>query len=313
MECWIEAFSRLEVGAVVAERYELLGFLGTGESFAAAYRAQDLQTGRAVALKLPPCREELEASKQRFLEDARRLADFSHEGVVKLLDFGLWGARRQPYLVMELLEGEDLSVLIRAGGLKPSRAIQLIQQALEALSSLHAAGIAHRMLKPSHLLRVHAGQPGERLKLVDFSLMDLEDGMRRLVMYIPSNFICRYFDPWCADARYLGPRGDVYLLGLVFVELITGRSAVKKLSDGSFVLELLRGEIYLPEPLLDCGLEPVFQGALSSSLEERFPDAGAFLEALVAVDTSQIDSLDLSAPPRRLWGSGSSGHGAPRG
>lgn len=157
----LEPSTRLPAGVVVAERYEVLGFLGAGGGFMPTYRALDRETATHVALKLPVIHPEICVLREQYLEEAQRLAVFEHEHVAKLLDFGLWGVAQQPYVVMELCEGEDFRVFLQGEALAPSRAVRLVRQALEGLSSLHAAGLAHQTLRPSQLRCLRAGQPDE--------------------------------------------------------------------------------------------------------------------------------------------------------
>jgi len=217
------------------QRYRLLGELGRG-AMGIVYRALDLASGEEVALKFPTIdRPEVAA---RCLEAARGLADLSHPNVVGVLDSGIDAGR--PYVVMELVQGTSLlSVLEKSGRLEVGHAVALTCQVLEGLAAAHVCGVTHRDVKPENVLVVD----GTQARLVDFGLAFMVRGNRisgsgRLVG-TPAYMAPEYVQGSAPDAR-----ADVYSVGVMLFELLTGR--VPFLSENP--MEVLTLHVVQPAP-----------------------------------------------------------------
>jgi serine/threonine protein kinase len=154
------------VGRKLGGRYRLDSILGTG-GMATVYRAQDLRLERPVAVKVLSAELAADASfAKRFDREARALAALSHPAVVSVFDVG--EEEGEPWLVMELVEGETLAERIeRSGGIDPTEAIPILISVVQGLGALHAAGFVHRDVKPQNVLLSAAG--GARL--ADFGLV----------------------------------------------------------------------------------------------------------------------------------------------
>jgi serine/threonine-protein kinase len=160
----------------IVDRYELRGTLGSG-GMSTVFAGRDLLLDRAVAIKLLPSdKRQNERASQRLRREARAMARITHSGVVQVFDYG-HDARWGPYIVMERLVGEDLSVhLHERAPLESSVALGLAEQFCAALQAAHAAGVVHRDLKPSNLF-VSDGPAGAalRIKVLDFGVAKLDD------------------------------------------------------------------------------------------------------------------------------------------
>ena len=199
----------------IGGRYRLGDAIGRG-GMSTVYRAHDEQLDRPVALKrLRPELDEQQGFATRFAGEARRAAAISHPNVVALYDVGVEDA---PYIVMELVEGGDLAALLRRGGrLEPERAARLAADAAAGLQAAHDAGVIHRDVKPGNILL----GPDGRAMVTDFGIARAtgEDTMTRTGAVLGS---VDYFSPEQTRGERAGPRSDIYALGVVLYELLTG-------------------------------------------------------------------------------------------
>src|SRR6185312_11096578 len=146
--------------------YRLVARLGKG-AMGEVWRAVDERLGRAVALKLLPVARSTERKMQaRLLREAQAASALNHPGIVTVHDVGSWHG--QIFMVMELVDGEPLSELVRRG-VPPTEALRLVADAAEALAAAHARDILHRDIKSDNLMRTHDG----RIKVLDFGLAKL--------------------------------------------------------------------------------------------------------------------------------------------
>lgn len=219
--------SRIAVGGRIG-RYTLADKLGAG-SFGVVFRAHDTVLDRMVAIKvLNPAHQYNADVLRRFLQEALASARVVHPGIVTVHDFGTVETARSEtaYIVMELLQGESLSERVLRSGQQPiGAAVEIIRQVASALDTAHRAGVLHRDLKSENIYLVPdpATQSGERVKVLDFGLAKLgasQHTAANTVFGTP-----RYMSPeQCRSATAIDERGDIYSLGCVFFELITGRT-----------------------------------------------------------------------------------------
>ncbi len=197
---------------IVADRYELIDEVGRG-GMATVWRARDRRLQRIVALKLP--RPELldDVMIRRVEREARLAAGISHPNVVTVYDSGIVDG--EPYVVMELLEGRTLSDMM--GSLDPVASRKAAAELADGLSAIHAAGVVHRDIKPGNIVVSDSGP-----KLTDFGIARRADTDRltqpHQVMGTPL-----YVAPEVLNGADAGPSADVYSLGVVVGEMITGR------------------------------------------------------------------------------------------
>jgi tetratricopeptide (TPR) repeat protein/predicted Ser/Thr protein kinase len=214
----IPAFSNLQPGALFGGRYEILGVLGQG-GMGAVYKARDRELDRLIALKV--IRPELAndpAILQRFKQELILSRNITHKNVVRIYDLGEADGIR--FISMEYVDGEDLrTVLHRAGKFSPQEAIAVVEQVCRALDAAHSEGVIHRDLKPQNIMRDRHG----RIVVMDFGLArSLGDtGMTQTGAIIGT---LEYMSPEQAMGSALDQRSDIFSVGLIFYELLTGRS-----------------------------------------------------------------------------------------
>ena len=204
---------------VIADRYELGDRIGAG-GMADVHRATDRVLHRDVAVKLLRDTADEETDRLRFTAEARTLAQLSHRHLVMVLDAGT--TADQPFLVMELVEGTTLSQRASAAGgsLPPAEVAGIGAQLAEAIAYAHAQGVIHRDVKPGNVLLGPGG-----VKLADFGIARLVGDTVRHTRTGQAIGTAAYLAPEQVRGADLTPAADVYALGLVLLEVLTGERA----------------------------------------------------------------------------------------
>lgn len=262
------------------ERFELLAMAGSGAS-GQVYRALDLHTGQPVALKII---EVVSANtRARFEREAAALAELDHPGIVRYVDHGELGDKRC-YLAMEWLEGLDLRARLIDGPLGPSDARVLAERLAAALGAVHAAGTIHRDIKPSNIFLVDGDVA--QAKLVDFGVARSKlletgyDGVTRDGTLIGTPL---YMSPEQARTQTLGPASDVWSLGVVLYESLTGSPPFNGDELPAVLARILLDEptqLRVLAPEISAGLADVVHRALTKRVEQRPANGYALLELL---------------------------------
>ncbi|HEX2090046.1 MAG TPA: protein kinase [Actinomycetota bacterium] len=205
------------IGARLGGRYEVRSLLGQG-GMADVYSAQDTVLGRTVAVKV--LRGSLTSESRslaRFREEAEAAAALAHPNIVSLFDIGT--DDRVPFIVMELIPGESLSEVIwREAPLPPERAAEIGEAVADALGFAHAAGIVHRDIKPGNIMLT----PWGHVKVLDFGIARALS-RARLTTSMELRGTAEYLSPEQAKGGDLDGRSDIYSLGAVMFEMLTGR------------------------------------------------------------------------------------------
>jgi len=211
----------LETGDVMAGRYEILQLLGEG-GMGAVYKVRDRELDRFVALKL--IRRELSSNPAivaRFKQELLLSHQVTHKNVIRIYDLG--DSDGIKFITMEFVEGEDLrSLILENKKFPPKEAVEIIQQVCRALEAAHAVGVIHRDLKPQNVMRDKSG----RILVMDFGMArTLEgDGMTQSGALVGT---MEYMSPEQALAKDLDQRSDLFAVGLIFYELLTGKMPYK--------------------------------------------------------------------------------------
>jgi eukaryotic-like serine/threonine-protein kinase len=214
----ISAFHSLQQGVVFGGRYEILGVLGQG-GMGAVYKARDRELDRLIALKV--IRPELAmdpAILQRFKQELILSRNITHKNVVRIYDLGEADGIR--FISMEYVDGEDLrTILRREGKLSSKEAITVVEQVCRALDSAHAEGVIHRDLKPQNIMRDKYG----RIVVMDFGLARSlgDSGLTQTGAIVGT---LEYMSPEQALGSTLDQRSDIFSVGLIFYELLTGKA-----------------------------------------------------------------------------------------
>jgi serine/threonine protein kinase len=208
--------------SLLGDRYVLEGLIGRG-GMADVYRAHDQVLRRSVAVKLLRSLAVTEAERARFTVEARTLARLDHPGLVTILDAAT--TDDQPYLVMELIHGRSLAEYCSGAALEPARVAAIGEQLADALGHAHAAGVVHRDLKPGNVL-IGAD---DRATLTDFGIARLMSETTRHTTTGATVGTAAYLAPEQVCGEAITPASDVYSLGLVLLEALTGERAYRGL------------------------------------------------------------------------------------
>ena len=206
---------------VLAGRYALREVLGRG-GVADVHRADDLVLDRAVAVKVLRDTADNETDRARFVAEARTVANLTHPGLVTVLDAGIGdSAAEQPFLVMELVEGRTLAARLEAGPCELTEVASVARQLAAAIAYAHERDIAHRDVKPANVLLSDSGT----VKLADFGIARLIGDTVRHTRTGTAVGTAAYIAPEQVAGEDLTTALDVYSLGLVLLEMITGDRA----------------------------------------------------------------------------------------
>ncbi len=299
-------------------RYEILDQLGSG-GMSVVYRGRDSLLGRQVALKFLPEKSNLDnASLDRFFWEARAASALNHPSICTIYDIGEREGR--PFLVMEFLEGRDLRAELSSGRSAPARAVDFGLRILEALEAAHALGIVHRDIKPENIFLTREG----RLKLLDFGLAKLMEGESwaqladpggRTALTMPGIVMgtIHYMSPEQVRGEEIDPRSDLYSLGVVLYEMLTGTVPARGATP-ALVFDAILNQPPTPPSSLNPEVPPLLDAVVLRSLrknrEHRYRSAaemaselGGFAEEgegtnrIPSLSSGVVDRVTLSGVP----------------
>jgi serine/threonine-protein kinase len=299
------------VGRTLEGRYTILAKLGAG-SMGTVYRAKQHAMGREVAIKiLRGDRAIDESAKARFMREARANSLLASPNTVTVFDFGQ-SESGEFYLAMELLEGESLGQRIpRVGRLAPALAVDTARQALRSLAEAHAKGIIHRDLKPDNLFFARVMTAGEHheeiVKVLDFGIakmLNAEDASPMNVVETQAGTVFgtpRYMSPEQAQGKPLDARSDLYSLGVIVYQMLTGRPPF---TDNDAVVVMARHikstpkrpNEANPEANVPKELEDVVMRCLQKDPNDRPASADVMAgELLAAIEAQGVNSSGVRA------------------
>src|SRR5215217_1595530 len=262
---------------IVDGRYRVIGRLGSG-GMADVYLAEDTQLGRRVALKLLYRRFAEDAEfVERFRREASSAAGLQHPNVVQVFDRGEWDGTY--YIAMEFLEGRNLKQIVRDHGpLEPALAVDIVLQILKAARFAHRRGIVHRDIKPHNVIVDDDG----RAKVTDFGIA--RAGASDMTETGSIMGTAQYLSPEQAQGQPVSPRSDLYSIGVMLYELLTGRVPFDADSPVTIALKHVSEPPVPPaeiNPAVSPALEAVVMRALEKDPARRFADADEFAAALM--------------------------------
>ncbi|NOJ77014.1 serine/threonine protein kinase [Myxococcus xanthus] len=272
------------LGRVVAGRFRILRRLGQG-GMGSVYLAEQVGIGQQVAMKFLNSGLSMDPDvARRFLNEAKSYARVAHPNAVTLHDFGQ-DEEGSLYISMEYVEGDDLkSLLATCGRLALDEAVDIVLQVADVLAYAHARQVIHRDLKPENIM-VRQGMRGRHVKVLDFGIARITDGATRLTIQGSVAGTPRYMSPEQAMGLDVDARADVYAVGIVLFELLTGQQPF----DGSSVSEIMQKQVHQPMPRLaqvvadlqQPAVDAVIQKATAKRREERYATMEAFASDLV--------------------------------
>jgi DNA-binding NarL/FixJ family response regulator/tRNA A-37 threonylcarbamoyl transferase component Bud32 len=265
------------VGQKLNDRYQIEDMIGEGAT-AAVYRAMDTRLKRVVAVKmlLPHVHS---TTRQRFEREALAVAKLNHPGIMAVYDVGQ--DKDANYIVVELVDGKPLYDYIPSS---PEMVARLSQQICLALDYAHRAGVIHRDVKPANIYVT----ANDHIKIMDFGLaIPVEGGEKRLTAMGSIIGTPAYLSPEQAQGKVLSPQTDIYSLGVVMYEMITGELPFDADDIASILLQQVNKPAVPPSELtpdIPLWLENIILTALEKHPENRFPTAALMAAALQAGD-----------------------------
>ena len=285
----------LQEGDLLGGRYEILALLGEG-GMGAVYKAKDLEVERTVALKL--IRPEMASNPAilaRFKQELLTAHQVTHKNVIRIYD--LAEADGVKFITMEFVEGQDLRQILREHGkFQPDEAVDILRQVCMALEAAHSAGIIHRDLKPQNIMRDKTG----RILVMDFGLARSveSEGMTQTGALLGT---IEYMSPEQAMGKKLDQRSDLFAVGLIFYELLSGKMPFK--AETAMASLLMRNqERAVPVAEIDAtvpaGLSDIVSRCLERDLERRYPTATEIIADLDAWQGKRpvMASIVMQAP-----------------
>jgi len=279
--------------------YEILSHLAAG-GMGELFRARDTRLARDIAIKfLPLIFSQSPERMRRFQQEARATGMLNHPNILAVYDIG--AHEGQPYLVTELLEGETLRQRIDERGIPPSKALDYAQQIARGLQAAHEKGITHRDLKPDNLFITRDGT----VKILDFGLAKMspllpDEGYDEAATVVGTESglllgTVGYMAPEQAMAKPVDHRADIFSLGVILYEMLSGQRAFQAETTVETMTLIIRGD---PPPL---GIPPALDSLLRRCLEkspgERFQSVGDLGFALQAIAAEgSVSTMPLIAP-----------------
>jgi hypothetical protein len=250
---------RFTPGQIIAERYRIVALAGRG-GMGEVYRAEDLKLSQVVAIKfLPEALSQDATALSRFNAEVRIARQVSHPNVCRVFDIG--DADGLPFLTMEFVDGEDLaSVVRRIGRLSPERATEIARQICAGLAAAHERGVIHRDLKPANVMLDGAG----KIRITDFGLAGIAASIQGADVRAGTP---AYMAPEQLAGREVTAKSDIYSLGLILYEILTGKRAFEAATLPELVQLREQGTVTSASSIVK-DLDPLIERVMLRCLEK---------------------------------------------
>ena len=293
----------MKIGQIVKERYEILEILGEG-GMAFVYKARDMQLERFVAIKtLKPNYVNQETFVDRFKREAKTAANLNHPNIVQIFD---WGIEDEPYFVMEYIEGNTLtSIIAKNRTISLSDILFIGAQVSSGLHAAHQKGLVHRDIKPGNIMIT----PDGKVKVTDFGIVSLQNEESDITKTGSILGTASYISPEQAQGKPVSIESDLYSLGTVLYELITGKAPFSGDSPISTATKHLTEKPERPSLFrrdLPKGVETAILKLLEKATYDRFKSAedlrATLLQQRKALQSEQTreNLVDLTNPKVKL-------------
>lgn len=290
----------LDEGAMLADKYRIVRVLGRG-GMGVVVEAEHVQLGERVAIKfLAADHMQNREARERFAREARAVVKLRSDHVARVRDVGELSTG-QPYIVMELMTGQDLARTLEAGAMSPERIVDLMLQACEALAEAHAAGIVHRDVKPANMFITQTIDGSPQLKLLDFGVAtaptaDVQITSSGVVVGTPA-FMC---PEQMRSSRQAEPRWDIWSLGVVLYDALEHELPFRGEGFAELAVAVLTEP---PQPMrhTPAGLRDVVRRCLEKEPEARYGNVAELAVALAPyAGTAKQAEISIARTTRLL-------------
>ena len=278
------------VGETVNERYRIDAVLARG-GMGVVYRATQLAVGREVAVKMVLAEnQDNDRHLERFRREVNIAMRLKHPSIVEIYDFGQTHDGMN-FIVMEFIEGEDLKALInKTGAFSVGRTRTIMEQVVDALCAAHENRVIHRDLKPSNIMLTKVGRGRELPKILDFGIAKSVGEQTELTMSGEVLGSIPYLAPEGLRGEGITYGVDVYAIGLIILEMLTGTRVRQGPNTAQIVAQHLTRDVTIPDEIEGTALASFLRRACSRNPAERFPHAMAMYDELdVAFDSVNQD------------------------
>jgi serine/threonine-protein kinase len=273
--------------------YRLIDFLGAG-GMGEVYRAVHSKIGRVAAVKILNRTAQIPGSLERFLNEARIQARLSHPNIAALYDF--LELNGQPCIVMEYVDGHTLDQLIRSRGALPlQEAIRIFRAIVEAVAYIHSKGIIHRDIKPNNIKINSAGQ----VKLLDFGIAKSED-VPKLTATGSIIGTVQYLSPEQIEGHAADFRSDIWALGVLLYEMVSGRLPFEATTIASLCGKILKAD-YAPPPSIPAAVEAIIARCLKKNPSSRYQSTQEILQDIDRLQATDPTSVERPAKAQPAW------------
>ncbi len=283
----------MKIGQIIKDRYKVIELLGEG-GMAYVYKAKDMQLERMVAIKtLKPNYVEQTTFVERFKREAQTAANLNHPNIVQIFD---WGIEEEPYFVMEYIEGNTLtSIISNKKTISLSDVLFIGAQVANGLQAAHSQGLVHRDIKPGNIMIT----PGGKVKVTDFGIVSIQDEESDITKTGSILGTASYISPEQAQGKAVSFGSDLYSLGTVLYELLTGNPPFEAESPIATATKHLTEKPDRPSKYrkdLPKGIENAILKLLHKTPKDRFKSA----EDLRAVLLQQRNQLEMAETQESL-------------
>ncbi|AKJ04719.1 serine/threonine-protein kinase [Archangium gephyra] len=295
------------IGRTIAQKYQVEALIGEG-GMGKVYRARQVTLDKLVVLKV--LRHTLlgdDRTVARFKREAKAASRLNHANSISILDFGI-AEDGALFIAMEFVPGQDLhTVLSKDGPLPEPRIVRIVSQVLSALYDAHNAGVIHRDLKPENIMVEQRRNEPDFVKVLDFGIAKIQDAEGEGPALTRTGFVCgtpEYMSPEQARGATLDHRSDLYAVGVILYQLLTGRLPFESDSAVGYATKHLTEEPLPPsrkrsDIRVSPAMERLIMRALSKSPDDRPQDAEAFKAELLAVEKERERRSNASPAVRR--------------
>jgi len=299
------------VGTCLMGKYDIIDVIGHG-GMGVVYKGRQVLMDRTVAIKMLQSQHIADSmSVKRFHQEGKAASKMNHPHVITVYDFGVTPTSGQPFIVMDYLLGTDLSQIIKEEGqLGVERSLKILAQSTDALDHAHRMGVIHRDLKPSNIMLIDYEDEKDYVKVVDFGVAKLISAGGEQQRLTQMGEVCGspvYMSPEQCQGLELDSRSDIYSMGIVIYETLTGRLPIlgktmvetmsKHITEPPPRFTEVRPDLYIPERL-----EAVVFKALSKNREDRHQSMAELTRdldtAIPRAGKSQVLRTDFPTMPQ---------------